>query len=82
MMVQEETSGDSFLLAESSSGDHEFRNCVTPDKSCWDILIWTSLPDSHALEHLGIGVEREHGGAAHTRTVQEAQRQTLHEGQR
>lgn len=82
MMVQEETSGDALLLAESSSGDHKFKDCVTPDKSCEDFLVWTSLPDSHALEHLGIGVEREHSGAAHTRTVQEAQRQTLHEGQR
>lgn len=40
-----------------------------------------SIPDSHALEHLSIGVERKHGGAADTGTVQEAQSQTLHEGQ-
>lgn len=39
------------------------------------------LPDSHALEHLGAGVERKHGGAADAGTVQEAQGQALHEGQ-
>ena len=38
-------------------------------------------PDSHALEHLRVGVEGEHGGAAHAGTVQQTQRQALHEGQ-
>lgn len=41
-----------------------------------------SIPDSHALEHLGTGVERKHGGAANPWTVQETQCQALHEGQR
>lgn len=40
------------------------------------------LPDSHALEHLSVGVEGQHSGAAHAGTVQQAQRQALHEGQR
>lgn len=38
-------------------------------------------PDSHTLEHLSVGVEGEHGGAAHPGTVQQAQSQALHEGQ-
>lgn len=39
-------------------------------------------PDSHALEHLCVGVEGEHSGAADARAVQQAQGQALHEGQR
>lgn len=39
------------------------------------------IPDSHSLEHLGVGVERKHSGAANAGTVQQAQGQTLHEGQ-
>lgn len=39
-------------------------------------------PDSHALEHLCIRVKGKHCGTADTRTVQQAQCQALHEGQR
>ena len=41
-----------------------------------------AVPDSHALEHLCVGVEGQNGGAAHAGAVQQAQRQALHEGQR
>lgn len=40
------------------------------------------LPDSHALEHLCVGVEGKHCGAANARTVQHTQCQAFHEGQR
>lgn len=39
-------------------------------------------PHSHALEHLGVGVEGEHGGTSHAWAVQKAEGQALHEGQR
>lgn len=39
-------------------------------------------PQSHALEHLGVGVEGEHGGASHPGAVQKAEGQALHECQR
>lgn len=53
---------------------------VLQQRTCQDKEF--SIPDSHALEHLGTGVERKHGGAANTWTVQETQGQALHEGQR
>lgn len=40
----------------------------------------SSLPNSHALEHLCVSMEGKHRGAAHSWTVQQAQRQALHEG--
>jgi len=52
------------------------------------IISWTwgsinhSLPDFHALEHLRVGVEGQHGGAAHAGAVEQAKCQALHEGQR
>lgn len=39
-------------------------------------------PHSHALEHLSVGVEREHGGTSNAWAVQKAEGQALHEGQR
>lgn len=44
---------------------------------------WKELrkPYSHALEHLCVGVEWQHCGAADTGTVQQPKRQALHERQ-
>lgn len=61
------------LQAECFPAHYRQKTC--PDKE-------SSIPDSHALEHLSTGVERKHGGAANTGTVQETQCQALHEGQR
>lgn len=55
------------------------------NKQLWERNISTCCgfsPDSHSLEHFCVGVEWKHCGAANTRTVQQAQRQALHEGQR
>lgn len=43
------------------------------------ILVPLDWPDSHALEHLCAGVEGQHCGGIHSRTVQQPQGQALHE---